>query len=128
MKFDILSDVLSSIKNGDRVGKREVVTPASKLIKEVLLLLQKNKFIGDFEYIDDGKGGKFKIQTLGKINNCNSVRPRYFVKKDEFEKYERRFLPSAGFGFLIVSTSKGIMIHEDAIKKGIGGNLLGFVY
>jgi len=128
MRHDILSDVLSAIKNGDRVGKRETITNASKLVKNVLLILQKHNYIGDFEYIDDKRGGKFKIQLLGKVNNCNAIRPRFYIKADQYEKFEKRFLPAAGFGFIIVSTSKGLMIHSEAKEKEIGGTLLGFVY
>jgi small subunit ribosomal protein S8 len=127
MRHDLLSDVLSSIKNNDRYGKRDVITPSSKLVKNVLLILQKHNYIGDFEYIDDRRGGKFKIQLLGKVNNCNSIKPRFYVKKD-YEKYEKRFLPATGFGFLIVSTSKGLMTHHDAKEKGLGGTLLGYIY
>ena len=128
MRHDILSDVLSAIKNGDRAGKKETITSASKLIKNVLLILQKHNYIGDFEYIDDKRGGKFRIQLLGKVNNCNSIRPRFYIKADQYEKFEKRFLPAAGFGFIIVSTSKGLMIHSEAKEKEIGGTLLGFVY
>jgi small subunit ribosomal protein S8 len=128
MKHDLISDVLSSIKNGDKFGKKEVVTPSSMLVKNVLLILQSHNYIGDFEFIDDKKGGKFKIQLLGKVNNCNSIRPRYYVRKDEYEKYEKRLLPATGFGLLIVSTTKGVMIHTNAKEKGLGGVLLGYVY
>jgi len=128
MRHDLLSDVLSAIKNGDRVGKKETITSASKLIKNVLLILQEHNYIGDFEYIDDKRGGKFKIQLLGKVNNCNAIRPRFYVKADQYEKFEKRFLPAAGMGFIIVSTSKGLVIHSEAKEKGIGGTLLGFVY
>jgi len=128
MKHDLISDVLSSIKNGDRYGKKYVVTPSSRLIKSVLFILQSHNYIGDFEFMDDKKGGKFKIQLLGKVNDCNSVRPRYYVREDEYEKYEKRLLPAVGFGFLIVSTTKGVMIHTDAKEKGLGGVLLGYVY
>ena len=128
MKHDLISDVLSAIKNGDEYGKRETFTPASKIVKNILLILQKHNYIGDFEFIDDKKGGRFKIQLLGKVNNCNSIRPRFYVKKDEYEKYEKRWLPSADFGFLIVSTTKGTMTHKDAKEKKLGGVLLGYVY
>ena len=107
MRHDLLSDVLSAINNGDRVGKKETTTPASKLVKNILMLMQKNGYISNFEYIDDGKGGKFKIMILGKINKCGAIRPRYSVKSDDFEKFERRFLPAAEVGLLFVSTSKG---------------------
>ena len=128
MRHDLLSDVLSAIKNGDNYGKKETISPSSKLVKEVLLILQKNKFIGDFEYIDDERGGKFRIQLLGKVNKCGSIRPRFPVKKDEYEKWEKRFLPAAGFGFLMVSTSKGVVTHIEAKEKGLGGKLLAYCY
>lgn len=128
MRHDLLSDVLSAIKNGDKYGKRETITPTSKTIKNVLLILQKHNFIGDFEYIDDNRGGKFRVQLLGKINDCNSIRPRFSVKKDEYEKWEKRYLPALGLGLLIVSTSQGLLTHNDAKEKGLGGTLLGYVY
>jgi small subunit ribosomal protein S8 len=128
MKHDLLSDVLSAIKNGDKVGKSETITPSSKLVKNVLLILQKHNYIGDFELIEDMRGGKFKIQLLGKVNNCKAIRPRYFIKSDDYEKFEKRFLPAAGMGLIIVSTSQGMMIHPEAKKKGIGGALIAFVY
>ena len=128
MRHDLLSDVLSAIKNGDKVGKSEAITPSSKLVKNVLLILQKHDYIGDFEYLDDNRGGKFKIQLLGKVNDCRAIRPRSFIKVKDYEKFEKRFLPAAGMGFIIVSTSKGMMLHSEAKEKGIGGTLIAFVY
>ena len=128
MRHDLISDVLSSIKNGDQYGINECVTHSSQLVKSILLILQKHGYIGDFEFVDDKKGGKFKIQLLGKVNNCNSVRPRVYVRKDGYEKYEKRFLPAIDFGFMMVSTTKGVMTHNDAKEKGLGGVLLGYVY
>ena len=128
MRHDLLSDVLSAIKNGENHGKTETVTPSSKLVKNVLLLLQKHEYIGDFEYVDDNRGGKFKVTLLGKINDCNAIRPRFTVKKDDYEKYEKRFLPAVGMGLIIVSTPQGVMTHIEAKEKEIGGSLLAFVY
>jgi len=128
MRHYLISDVLSAIQNGDKVGKKETVSPASELVKSVLQVLQKNGFVGNFELVDDGRGGKFRISLTGKINRCGAVRPRFSVSKDEWEMWERRFLPAAGFGLLIVSTSNGVMTHEEAKKHGVGGKLLGFVY
>lgn len=128
MRHDLLADVLSAIKNGDKSGKREAITPFSKLVKEVLLILQKHNYIGDFEYVDDKKGGKVIIQLLGKINDCNSIKPRFYIRKDDYEKWEKRYLPAIGLGFLIISTSQGVLTHDISKEKGIGGTLLAFVY
>ncbi len=128
MRHDLLSDIFSAIKNGDAVGRKEAVAGYSELAKSVLAVLQKHGYIGNYELVDDKRGGRFKITLTGSINSCNAIRPRFSVKKGEWEKWERRFLPAAGFGFLIVSTNNGITTHEEAKKNGTGGKLLGFVY
>jgi len=94
----------------------------------VMQVLQKHKYIGNFEMVDDGRGGRFRVSLLGAINRCGAIRPRFSIKKEEWEKWERRYLPAVGFGLLIVSTSKGVMTHDDAKKEGVGGKLLAFVY
>jgi len=129
MLMDPLANALSKVKNYEIAGKREVVVePASKLIADVLRVAQQQGFIGEFEFIDDGKAGKFRIVLLGKINNCGVIRPRHAVKRDGYEKWEKRYLPAAGFGALVVSTPKGIMIHAQARDQGMGGRLLAYMY
>ena len=128
MRHDTLADVMITIKNAERIGKKECVTPASNLIKEVLKVMQKQKYIGIFEFIDDGKSGKFKIELKNRVNKCNVIKPRYSVKFDEFEKFEKRFLPAKGFGTLILTTNKGVMTHEEAKKQRLGGKLLVYVF
>jgi len=119
---------MSTIKNADRIGKIDCITPASKLVREVLKLMQKEGFIGIFEFIDDGKSGKFKIKLKNRVNDCNVIKPRYSVKVDDFEKWEKRFLPAKGFGILIVSSTKGIMTHEEAKNQHLGGKLLAYIF
>ncbi|MBD3204608.1 30S ribosomal protein S8 [Candidatus Woesearchaeota archaeon] len=126
---DLLSNVLSHISNEDSMGRTFInVRYNSKLIRNVLLILQDNKYIGSFKEIDDNRGGRLKINLLGKINKCGAIKPRFNVKVEDYEKFEKRFLPAYGFGLLIVSTNKGVMTQEEAKKKGIGGKLLAFVY
>jgi len=129
MLTDPLANALSAIKNHEKARKREiVVAPASKLIAEVLRVMQQDGFIGEFEFIDDGKAGKFRIQLLGKINDCGVVKPRHAVKQTAYEKWEKRYLPAAGFGTIIVSTPKGVITHTAAKEQGLGGRLLAYVY
>ena len=129
MSKDPLADALSTIKNHESIRKKEVVIkPASNLIRDVLEVMQEEDYIGGFEHIDDGKGGKFEVELVGNINDCGVIKPRFSVKEDEFEKWEKRYFPAAGFGVLAVSTSEGVISHNEAKEKGIGGRLLGFVY
>ena len=126
---DPLADALSHIKNTERVGKMECsLKPASKLIGNVLSVLKEGGYIAEFEFVEDGKAGLFKVKLCGKINNCNAIKPRFYVRVKEYEKWEKRLLPAQDFGMLIVTTSKGVMSHEKAIENGIGGQLLAFVY
>jgi len=128
MKHDLLADAFTVMRNAEFTGKKECVTPASKLIKNILLLMQSKGYIGDFELVDDGKGGRFKVQLLGRINNCGVIKPRFSVRKEEFASWEKRFLPAKGMGMLMLSTSAGVIEHENARKGNTGGRLLGYVY
>ena len=129
MLMDPLANALSALKSYEASGKREItLQPASKLIGEVLRVMKEKGFIGEFEFIDDGKAGMYKAELIGKVNNCGVIKPRSPVKSDGFEMWEKRYLPAAGFGVIIVSTSKGVMAHDDAYKKGLGGRLISFVY
>ncbi len=128
MRHDTLSDVLSAMKNADRVGKKQAIVPASKLVKEVLMIMQKSEYIGNFELVENGRGNSFKIEMFGKINNCGAVKPRSSAKSDQSEKWERRFLPAAGIGQIIISTSSGMMTFNEAKEKGLGGKVIAFVY
>lgn len=128
MKHDPLADMLCILKNAEAIGKHECITPSSKLIEGVLKIIQKHKYVGKFEYIEDGRGGKFKVELLGKINDCNVIKPRFSTTKDEFIKFEKRFLPAADVGILILTTSKGIMDQREARKQNTGGTLLSYVY
>lgn len=128
MKHDLLADVFSTVKNSEAIGRKECSTPASKVIRGVLKVMQKHGYIGEFEYIDDRRGGNFRVRLLGRINDCNVIKPRFSVTVDEFIKWEKNFLPAEKIGVLIVTTSRGIMDQKEAMKQNTGGKLLGFVY
>ncbi len=128
MLQNTLADVLSTIKNAERLGRKECVTRASKETKEVLKVLQQHSYIGAFEFVEDGRSGKFKIELKGKIIDCNVIKPRYSASIDEFEKFEKRFLPAREFGLLILTTPKGVIDHRKAREMHVGGKLVAFVY
>lgn len=128
MRHRIISDVLYVINNAENIGRRFCSVPASSLVKNTLMVMQKSDYIGNFEFIDDGKSGSFKVELIGKINKSRTVNPRFAIKKGEYEKWESRYTPAKGFGILIVSTSQGVMSQKEAQKKGLGGRLIGYVY
>jgi small subunit ribosomal protein S8 len=124
-----LSNALSTIYNHEERRKREcIIWPASKLIGLVLRVMQKNGYIGEFEFIDDGRAGKFRVQLLGRINKCGAVRPHYPVKVEDLEEWEKRYLPSRDIGILVLTTPKGILSNREAKDLRVGGRLLAYVY
>lgn len=126
---DPLSDALSAIKNADKLGKLEcTVEPASNTVGNVLGVLHDEGYVDGFEFVEDGKAGKFDVDLAGQINDCGTVKPRYSASKDEYEKWEKRYLPGRDFGSLIVTTSHGVMTHYEAREKGVGGQILAYVY
>lgn len=126
---NIISNLFASLQNAEMRNKKEcTVIPASKLASEVLKVLQKRRYIGEFEHIDDGLGGKLRVQLLGKINKCGVISPRFPVRSAKLVDWEHRYLPAVGVGTLIVSTPKGVMSHVEAQEMKIGGRLIGFVY
>lgn len=127
--MDTLSNGLTAIMNNEMRNKRDcVIGPASKLLGRVLRVLQLNGFIGEFEFIDDGRTGKFKVQLLGRVNKCGAIKPRFPVGVGDFENWEKTFLPARDVGILVVSTSLGVVSHREATEKKIGGRLLAYVY
>ncbi len=126
---DPLANVLSHINNCEKTSKLEcTVKPSSKLILNVLNIMKKNNYLGDFNVIEDGRGNIIKINLLGNINNCNSIKPRFPFKINDLEKFEKRFLLARDFGIIIVSTTKGLMTHIEAKEKKLGGRLIAYVY
>ncbi len=127
--MDTLSNAFSTMLNHEMRNKREcLISPASKLVGNVLRVLQIYGYVGKFEFIDDGRFGKFDVQLLGRINRCGAIRPRSSCGVEDFESWEKRFLPSRGLGIIVVSTSNEVMAHIDAKKKRLGGRLLAYVY
>jgi small subunit ribosomal protein S8 len=117
------------MRNNEMQGNNTcTITPASKMIGHVLRTMQKEEYIGEFEFVDDGKAGQFIIELEGNINKCGVIKPRHAVKKDDYEKFEKRYLPSKNFGIMIMTTPEGIMTHKEAKEKGIGGRLIAYIY
>ena len=127
--MDPLVNALNTIMNHEGRRKKEcIITPASGLVGRVLRLIQQKGYIGEIEFIDDGRQGKFRVQLFGRINDCQAVQPRYATKVKEMEKWEKRFLPSRDLGAVILSTPKGVIDHRQAKELNVGGVVIAYVY
>ena len=123
-----VSDACCVLKNAERARKNEVIiSPASKILQQILRIFQKHAYIGEFERYDDGRQGKFKIALLGKINECSGLM-RLNYKISQFEMLERKLMPAPGLGIVILTTNQGIMTMNEAGEKQIGGHALCYIY
>lgn len=126
---DTLANALSKILNSEKIGKKEVlIMPQSKTIRAVLDILNEQGYVGKYEIVQDGKGNHLKLSLLGKVNKCGSIKPRHALGFRDFERFEKRFLPAKNFGLLVVSTPQGLLTHEQAKEKRVGGRLLAYCY
>ncbi|KAL0223527.1 hypothetical protein P9112_002917 [Eukaryota sp. TZLM1-RC] len=129
VRMSTLNDALNSILNAERKGKRQVlIRPVSSVIIRFLRQMQKHGYIGEFEIVDDRRSGKCVVELVGRLNKCAVISPRFDVKFDEIESYVNRLLPSRLFGKIILTTSYGIMDHEEARRRHTGGKILGYFF
>ena len=123
MSQDIVADGLNQIMNAKKAGKEKVVLKKhSKLLRNILDIA---KAVGYLNY--DIKGGELEVEILD-LNEIMAVKPRYTVAVGKINSYVRRFLPARNFGFVVVSTNKGLMKHEEAEEQNLGGCLIAYMF
>mmetsp|Transcript_26361 Transcript_26361/g.52521 ORF Transcript_26361/g.52521 Transcript_26361/m.52521 type:complete len:131 (-) Transcript_26361:121-513(-) len=129
VRMSVLADCLKTMTNAEKRGKRQVlIRPSSKVIVKFLQTMQQHGYIGEFEIVDDHRAGKIVVQLTGRINKCGVISPRFDCSFNDLEKWVVNLLPSRQFGHIVLSTTYGIMTHEEARRKKTGGKILGFFY
>lgn len=78
--------------------------------------------------MDDHRSNKIVVNLTGRINKCGVISPRFDCPLKDLDKWIENLLPSRQFGHLVLTTSMGIMDHEEARRKHTGGKILGFFY
>lgn len=123
---DLISDTLARIRNAIMRSKEEVVTPSSKLVRQVLEILQNEGFIESF--VEAEVNGKPALQlNLKYVDGVSTIRELKRVSKPGIRNYVGyRDLKSIknGQGIAIVSTSKGVMTASQAKKLKVGGEVI----
>jgi small subunit ribosomal protein S8 len=126
---DTLANALSHILNCEGVGKNTcTVRNASKIMRQVLEIMKSHGYVNKIEFKESSKGNTIVIELKGSINDCGAIKPRFPVKVEDYEKYEKRYLPAKNFGIMIISTTKGLMTKDEAVKQKLGGKLISYCY
>ncbi|MCH7568257.1 MAG: 30S ribosomal protein S8 [Nanoarchaeota archaeon] len=124
MSQDIVADALNQIMNAKRARKSSAsIKRHSKLLLSILAIGKLKGYIK--EYRTDGTHLDVEFE---KLNSCKAIKPRYVVKTKMIDKYVRRYLPARNIGILIISTNKGLMTHQTAIEKNLGGSVVAYFY
>ena len=127
--MSVLADALKTIVNAEKRGIRQVlIRPASKVIVRFLRTMQKHGYINDFEVIDDHRSNKIIVELNGRLNKCGVISPRFDVSVGGIEQIASNLLPSRQFGYFVLSTNVGIMDHEEARSRHLGGKIVGFFF
>jgi len=128
---DPIADMLTRIRNALLVKKKDVTMPSSRLKVEVAKILKEEGYIKNFKVIDDNKQGSLII-TLKYTENSRSVitglqkisKPgcRIYCKRDVIPKV------LDGLGIAIVSTSQGLVSGKKCEERGLGGEVLCYIW
>ena len=123
---DPISDFLTRIRNGQMAGKKQIVSPSSKIKEAIAAVLKDEGYIADFSVVTEGSKKTIAVSL------------KYFQGKPVIERLERVSKPSlrvyksqdelpkvlGGLGIAIISTSKGVVSDRKACAAGHGGEVL----
>jgi len=127
---DPIADLLTRIRNANKMHHEKVSIPSSSLKLNILKVLKEEGFITDYVVIEDNKQNVIEV-TLKYNNNECVIKGLRRISKPGLRKYtDVENLPKVlhGLGIAIISTSKGVMTDSEARKQKIGGEVLAYIW
>jgi small subunit ribosomal protein S8 len=131
MLTDPISDYLTRLRNGLKAEHDDVVIPSSRLKREMSRILKEQGYISDFEVAQGDKGEVIKVRlrytenrdpVISGMERVSRPGRRRYVTHDDVPRVQ------GGMGTAIVSTSTGVMTGHEARKKGVGGEVVAYVW
>jgi small subunit ribosomal protein S8 len=124
---DPIADMLTCIRNAAMAGHRRVDVPKSKIKLAIAQLLEQEKYIASWKAIDDDNQGLIRMYLRYNKDQKPIIRTLSRVSKPGRRVYVRQEdVPQvlSGLGTAIISTSEGILTGKEAVKRGLGGELV----
>ena len=124
---DPIADMLTRIRNANRVGRRFVLIPRSKICLGIAQVLKDEGYIEEFESIDDATQGQIRVKLKYASSGAKVIQTIDRRSKPGCRVYRgAKDLPNVlnGMGICVVSTSKGVMSDRQAREQNVGGELL----
>jgi len=124
---DPIADMLTRIRNANRVGRKLVLIPKSKICTGIAQVLKDEGYIEEYDEIADTQQGQLRVKlkyasngdkVIHQIDRRSKPGCRVYQKVDELPKVLN------GMGIAVVSTSKGVMSDRRAREANVGGELL----
>jgi small subunit ribosomal protein S8 len=124
---DPIADMLTRIRNANRVGRRLVLIPKSKICSGIAQVLKDEGYIEDYDVIEDARQGQIRVKlkysmsgekVIHAIDRFSKPGCRVYRKVDDLPRVLN------GMGIAVVSTSKGVMSDRRAREQNVGGELL----
>ena len=124
---DPIADMLTRIRNANRVGRKLVQIPKSKICTGIAQVLKDEGSIEEYDVVEDGKQGQIRVKlkyslagekVIHEIDRASKPGRRLYNKVDELPRVLN------GMGIAVVSTSKGVMSDRKAREQNVGGELI----
>jgi small subunit ribosomal protein S8 len=131
MLNDPIADYLTRIRNALGSGHDEVTIPASRLKEEMSRILQEQGYISGFRRRPARVGEEIEIKLKYTEDRRPVIAGLERISRPGRRRYvDRKQVPRVhgGTGTAIVSTSAGVMTGHDAKRKGVGGEVVAYVW
>ena len=138
MHTDPIADMLTRIRNANKAMHETTTMPTSRMKEEIARLLKDEGYIKDYRVVDatDDKGQPLPYRMLVVELKFARDRRRVITDLKRVSKPGRRVyarkdrLPRVlgGLGTAIMSTSSGVITHRQAAERGVGGEVIAFVW
>ena len=128
---DPIADMLTRVRNAQSAGKPKATMPSSKKLVEIARIMAQEGYVAGYEVIDGEpratleitlKYGPKKAKTIKGIKRISKPGLRIYAGCDELPRV------LGGLGTAIISTSCGVMTDRDARKKGVGGEVIAYIW